>query len=90
MNETAVMEIGREALWIVLLTAGPIMFAGLLIGLIIALFQALTTIQEMTLTFVPKIIVIFLAIMVFLPFMMTEVVEFSRRLFDRMISLGIS
>ena len=90
MNETAVMEIGREALWIVLLTAGPIMFACLLIGLIIALFQALTTIQEMTLTFVPKIIVIFLAIMVFLPFMMTEVVEFSRRLFDRMISLGIS
>jgi len=90
MNETAVMEIGREALWIVLLTAGPIMFAGLLIGLIIALFQALTTIQEMTLTFVPKIIVIFLAIMVFLPFMMTEVVEFSRRLFDQMISLGIS
>lgn len=90
MNETAVMEIGREALWIVLLTAGPIMFAGLLIGLIIALFQALTTIQEMTLTFVPKIIVIFLAIMVFLPFMMTEVVEFSRRLFDRMISLGIN
>ena len=90
MNETAVMEIGREALWIVLLTASPIMFAGLLIGLIIALFQALTTIQEMTLTFVPKIIVIFLAIMVFLPFMMAEVVEFSRRLFDRMISLGIS
>jgi len=90
MNETAVMEIGREALWIVLLTAGPIMFAGLLIGLIIALFQALTTIQEMTLTFVPKIVVIFLAIMIFLPFMMTEVVEFSRRLFDKMISLGVS
>ncbi len=90
MNEAAVMEIGREALWVVLLTAGPIMFAGLLIGLIIALFQALTTIQEMTLTFVPKIIVIFLAIMIFLPFMMTEVIEFSQRLFDRMISLGVS
>ena len=88
MNETAVMEIGREALWIVLLTAGPIMFAGLLIGLIIALFQALTTIQEMTLTFVPKIIVIFIALIVFLPFMMTEVVEFSKVLFDRMIALG--
>jgi len=90
MNETAVMEIGREALMVVLLTAGPIMMAGLLIGLAIALFQALTTIQEMTLTFVPKIIVIFLAIMVFLPFMMTEVVEFSRTLFDRMISLGVN
>lgn len=90
MNETAVMEIGREALWVVLKTAGPIMAAGLLIGLAIALFQALTTIQEMTLTFVPKIIVIFLAIMVFLPFMMTQVVEFSRTLFDRMIALGIN
>ncbi len=90
MNEVAVMEIGREALWVVLKTAGPIMAAGLLIGLIIALFQALTTIQEMTLTFVPKIIVIFLAIMIFLPFMMTEVVEFARTLFDRMIGLGVS
>lgn len=90
MNETAVMEIGREALWVVLITAGPIMMAGLLIGLVVALFQALTTIQEMTLTFVPKIIVIFLAIMVFLPFMMTEVVEFSRTLFDKMIALGIN
>jgi flagellar biosynthetic protein FliQ len=88
MNETAVIEIGREALWVILLTAGPIMMAGLMIGLIIALFQALTTIQEMTLTFVPKIIVIFIAIIVFLPFMMTEVVEFSRVLFDRMIALG--
>lgn len=90
MNETAVMEIGREALWVVLITAGPIMMSGLLIGLVVALFQALTTIQEMTLTFVPKIIVIFLAIMVFLPFMMTEVVEFSRTLFDRMVALGIN
>ncbi len=90
MNETAVMEVGREALWVVLITAGPIMISGLLIGLAIALFQALTTIQEMTLTFVPKIIVIFLAIMVFLPFMMTEVIEFSRTLFDRMVALGIN
>ncbi len=90
MNETAVMEIGREALWVVLITAGPIMAAGLLIGLAIALFQALTTIQEMTLTFVPKIVVIFVAIMVFLPFMMTEVVEFSRTLFDRIIALGVN
>ncbi len=90
MNEVAVMEVGREALWVVLITAGPIMAAGLFIGLIIALFQALTTIQEMTLTFVPKIIVIFLAIMVFLPFMMTEVVEFARTLFDRMIALGVT
>ena len=57
-----VLEVAREALMVVLKTAGPIMAAGLLIGLVIALFQALTTIQEMTLTFVPKILVIFVAI----------------------------
>lgn len=90
MDQVAVVEVGREALQVILLTAGPVMLAGLLIGLIIALFQALTTIQEMTLTFVPKIIVIFLAIIVFLPFMMTEVIEFSRTLFDRMIALGVN
>ena len=87
MNETAVIEIGREALWVILLTAGPIMMSGLLIGLMIA-FQALTTIQEITLTFVPKIIVIFFALIFFLPFMMTEVVEFSQVLFDRIVALG--
>ncbi len=88
MNEVAVSEIGREALWVVLKVAAPIMMAGLLIGLLIALFQALTTIQEMTLTFVPKILVIFTSIIVFLPFMMTTVVEFAKSLFDRIIGLG--
>jgi len=88
MNEVAVLEIGREALWVVIKVAGPIMAAGLFIGLIIALFQALTTIQEMTLTFVPKIIVIFSAVILFLPFMMTTVIEFARTLFDRMVALG--
>jgi len=83
MNEADVLEIAQSALWVVLLTSGPVMFAGLFIGLIIALFQALTTIQEMTLTFVPKIIVIFIAIVVFLPFMMTTVLEYSLTLFDR-------
>ncbi len=88
MNETDVLEIGREALIVILTVSGPIMMAGLAIGLVIALFQALTTIQEMTLTFVPKILVIFVAIVVSLPFMMTTVVEFANSLFDRIISLG--
>ena len=88
MNEADVLGVGREALLVVLKTSGPIMLSGLAIGLIIALFQALTTIQEMTLTFVPKIIVIFFAIIVFLPFMMTTVIEFARSLFDRMVALG--
>ena len=88
MNEAAVVEVGREALWVILKVAGPIMASGLAIGLLIALFQALTTIQEMTLTFVPKIIVIFTAVIIFLPWMMQTVTIFTQQLFDRMISLG--
>jgi len=87
MNETMVLEVGTEALIQVLLISGPTMIAGMVIGLIIALFQALTSIQEMTLTFVPKILVIFLSIIIFLPFMMTSLIEFTRTLFDRMIAL---
>ena len=72
----------------ILKVAGPIMAAGLVIGLVIALFQALTTIQEMTLTFVPKIIVIFVAVIIFLPWMMGTVSVFTEQLFDRIIALG--
>ncbi len=87
MNEVAVVEVGREALFVILKTAGPIMMAGLVIGLLIALFQALTTIQEITLTFAPKILIIFISIIIFLPYMMTAVIEFTQTLFDRMIAL---
>jgi len=88
MNEAAVLELGRESMWVVLKIAGPIMMMGLSIGLIIALFQALTTIQEMTLTFVPKIVVIFGSVILFLPYMLATILEFAQKLFDRMISLG--
>ena len=88
MDEAAVLEVGRNGIWVLLTLAGPIMTAGLLIGLVIALFQALTTIQEMTLTFVPKILVIFVSLVLLLPFMMTTLIEFAQQLFDRMGTLG--
>lgn len=88
MDQAAVAQIGQDAIFVVLQLAGPIMMAGLGIGLVIALFQALTTIQEMTLTFVPKILVIFIALIIFLPFMMTTLVEFSQGLFGLMATLG--
>lgn len=88
MSEEAVLEIGRNGIWVVLQMSAPIMAAGLVIGLIIALFQALTTIQEMTLTFVPKIIVIFLSLLVMLPFMMTTLIEYSQELFGLMVIMG--
>ncbi len=88
MDEAAVLEIGRSGIWVVLQLAGPIMLSGLLIGLLIALFQALTTIQEMTLTFVPKILVIFAALIFFLPFMMTVLKEFTQQLYTLIATLG--
>lgn len=88
MNSSIVVEVGTEALWVILKMAGPIMMAGLGIGLVIALFQALTTIQEMTLTFVPKIIVIFATVIFMLPYMITTLIDFTTTLFERMVSLG--
>ena len=88
MNPTIVVDIGTEALWVILKMSAPIMLAGLGIGLVIALFQALTTIQEMTLTFVPKIIVIFGTIIFMLPYMITTIVDFTTSLFARIASLG--
>ncbi len=88
MDEAAILDIGRSGIWVALQLAGPIMLSGLLIGLLIALFQALTTIQEMTLTFVPKILVIFGALIFFLPFMMTTLKEFTQQLYSLIVSLG--
>ena len=88
MEQVDVIEVGREALVVVLQASGPIMLAGLIVGVAISLVQALTSIQEMTLTFVPKIIVIFVSIVFFLPFMMNVLIDFTHSLFDRMVALG--
>ncbi len=89
MTEVTVLDVGRDAMIVVLKLSLPLLMATLVIGLIIALFQALTSIQEMTLTFVPKIVVVFVGMIVFLPFMMRVIVEFGERLFDRIVGLGL-
>ena len=88
MDKIGVLEVSREVFFVILKTGGPIMAAGLIIGLVIAVFQTLTSIQEMTLTFVPKIIIIFGAVIVFMPFMITTIVEFTRSLYDRISALS--
>ena len=88
MDQVAVLEISREVFIVILKTGGPIMAAGLVVGLLIAIFQTLTSIQEMTLTFVPKIIIIFGAVIVFMPFMINAILVFSRSLYDRIAVMG--
>lgn len=69
MTGAEALDIARDGIWTLILVASPLMLVGLLVGVVIALFQALTQIQEMTLVFVPKILAIFLAMLVALPFM---------------------
>ena len=88
MNQADVLEISRMTFLVILKAGGPIMAAGLVVGLIIAVFQTLTSIQEMTLTFVPKIIIIFAAVIVFMPFMMTSVIDFTNTLYDKIVGLS--
>ena len=88
MNATDVMDVSREAVIVMLKVGSPIMLLALLVGLTISLFQALTQMQEMTLTFVPKAIVIFLSLILFLPFMLGVLVTFTESLMDRIVALG--
>lgn len=88
MNAVDALEIGREAVWTMLKVGGPVLLLALVVGLAIALFQALTQMQEMTLSFVPKIVVIFLSLILLLPFMLTSLVEFTERVMDRIVALG--
>jgi flagellar biosynthetic protein FliQ len=88
MNSVDFIEVSREGLIVMLKIGAPIMVIALLTGLSISLVQALTQIQEMTLAFVPKILVIFVSLLLFLPFMMTTLTTFSQRLFDRIVSLS--
>jgi len=76
-----VVAIGREALSVTIMVAAPMLAFGLVIGLIISIFQAVTQINEMTLTFVPKILAVALALLVFLPWMINMLTDFTNHMF---------
>jgi flagellar biosynthetic protein FliQ len=86
MTGPDVLDIARDAVWVTVKIAAPTMVVGLAVGLVIALFQALTQIQEMTLTFVPKILAIFLVLMLTLPFMSDALGGFMARISERIVS----
>jgi flagellar biosynthetic protein FliQ len=69
MNGPEVMDVARDAIITLVLVASPLMVVGLVVGVVVSLFQALTQIQEMTLVFVPKILAMFVAMLIALPFM---------------------
>ena len=88
MNEVEVLEIARTAIFTLLKVVTPILLVALFIVLIIGIFQALTQIQEMTLAFVPKILGVFVAIILLFPFMLGQMQMLSDNLFDKIITGG--
>ena len=81
MNEIIVIDIAKQALFLVLKLAAPMLITSLVIGLIVSILQTVTSIQEQTLTFVPKLIAVFLVLMLFGNWIMTNIREFTVELF---------
>jgi flagellar biosynthetic protein FliQ len=87
MTPESVVQIGQEAIKVTALMAAPLLLSALLIGLLVGMFQAATQIQEMTLSFIPKLAVMALALMVAGPWMIHLVVNFTERLFESIPAL---
>jgi flagellar biosynthetic protein FliQ len=88
MNEGDVGTVLRECVFVVLKLGGPLLLTALVIGVVVALVQAVTQISEASLTFVPKIIALSLSLMFLGPFMLNTLTTFSHDLFDRLVAVG--
>ncbi|MFZ2587708.1 MAG: flagellar biosynthesis protein FliQ [Alphaproteobacteria bacterium] len=84
MTPDAVAEVSRQAITTLIMVCGPLMLVALVVGLLVALFQTLTSIQEVTLTFVPKIIAVFAVMLLVMPFMASQLESLTTDLFARM------
>ncbi|TAH69603.1 MAG: flagellar biosynthesis protein FliQ [Anaerolineaceae bacterium] len=82
MNENLVVDIAREAIFLIIKVASPILLVSLSVGLIVSILQTVTSIQEQTLTFVPKLIAILLVVMLFGNWMLTSIKEFMIELYS--------
>ena len=80
MTEGQVLDIARQALYTIILCSAPLLIISLVVGLVVSIFQTVTSIQEQTLTFVPKIICVFLGMMIFGSWILTNLTEFINTL----------
>jgi len=87
MNEVYVINLLREAFYTVFLLAGPILIVTMVVGLLISIFQAATSIQEMTLTFVPKAIIVAVVLVLMLPWMFDVMISFTTQVFTQIPSI---
>lgn len=87
MNETQIIELIRQAIIVTMQVSAPCMIVGLVVGVAVALFQALTQIQEMTLVFVPKILAMFVSLFLLLPFMLHTLMAFTQMIADQIVGI---
>jgi flagellar biosynthetic protein FliQ len=88
MNSAEIIDIARDAVLVMLKIGAPLMLTALVVGLAISIVQALTQIQEMTLAFVPKIIVMSVVMILALPFMLSSLSQFTQQLASRIAGVG--
>ncbi|WP_267426828.1 flagellar biosynthesis protein FliQ [Methylobacterium sp. GC_Met_2] len=86
MNELDALELVRTAIWTIIIASGPAVGAAMLVGILIALFQALTQIQEVTLTFVPKIVVVLIVMVLTGSFVGGQIYAFTELVYGRIVS----
>ena len=87
MDTATVIDLGRQALWTIALVSAPLLLVALAVGLVIGILQAATSINEMTLSFIPKIIAMALALLLFGSWMLVTLVDFTRSIFERIPTL---
>jgi flagellar biosynthetic protein FliQ len=87
MNSAEVLDVGRDAIWLTLQLCAPVLIVGLVVGVAIGLLQALTQIQEATLVYAPKIVAIFISLLIFLPLMGALMNGFMHHIAARIASL---
>jgi len=88
MSPQTVINIGKQALQTVLLTSAPMLIAALVIGLIISIFQAATQINEQTMTFIPKIVAVFVTLLIFGPWIMEVLITFTTSIITQIATVG--
>ncbi|MDP3532831.1 MAG: flagellar biosynthesis protein FliQ [Alphaproteobacteria bacterium] len=81
MTQLEIIEISRQSIWVLLKVSAPVLIIALIVGFSVSLLQALTQMQEMTLSFVPKIILIFLSLILLMPYMISTLKEYTEHLY---------
>ncbi len=85
MNEAMVLDLFRDAIYVTLMTSAPMLLVALIVGLIIAVFQATTQIQEQTLSFVPKLVAILLVVLLLGPWILNTMVDYTLNVFENLV-----